>query len=132
MEMREGNSFMEIRRNLTWQVRVLALVIFLLGFIAGGLSFNAYNVWFGSRKSMSKEEKYRQILDKLDLSEQQRAEVEKIISETREEIQALRRETEPKIREIRNRTSEKMQKVLTQQQWEKFQQLHEQAFSRKN
>lgn len=123
---------MEIRKSLTWQIRLAVLAIFLLGFIAGALVFSAYYIWSGSYRNLSKENKYQQILNQLDLSEQQRVEVEKIMSETREEIQALRKENEPKIKEIRNRTSEKLQKVLTPEQWEKFQRLHEQVFSKKD
>jgi Spy/CpxP family protein refolding chaperone len=122
---------MEFRNNPKWQIRLIAIAIFLLGFVAGALTFNAYHAWSNShRKFSKKEDKYQKILNQLNLSKEQRAEVERIMNETREEIQALRRENEPRIREIRDRTSEKMQRVLTQEQWEKFQKLHEQAFAR--
>jgi len=121
---------MEFRNNPKWQIRLIAIAIFLLGFVAGALTFNAYHAWSNSHRKFSKKDKYQQILNQLNLSKEQRAEVERIMNETREEIQALRRENEPRIREIRDRTSEKMQRVLTQEQWEKFQKLHEQAFAR--
>lgn len=123
---------MENGRKFTWQVRLAAVVIFLLGFAAGALTSNIYNVWFANERKLTKEEKYEQIFDKLQLTEEQKAEVRKIINETREEIQALRRETEPRMCEIRERTSAKLQKVMTQEQWEQFQRLREEAFSDKS
>ncbi len=123
---------MENGRKFTWQVRLAAVIIFLLGFAAGALTSNIYNVWFADERKLTKEEKYERIFNKLQLTEEQRTEVRKIINETREEIQALRRENEPKMREIRERTSEKLRKVMTQEQWEQFQQLREEAFSNRN
>lgn len=121
---------MENGRKFSWQVRIAAITIFLLGFVAGALTFNVYSVWFASRP-MNKEAKYEKIFDQLSLTDQQKEEVRKIIAETREEIQALRRENEPKMREIRSKTSEKLQKVLTPEQWEKFQRLRDEAFAEK-
>lgn len=113
-----GNS-----SKFNWQVRVAALSVFLLGFVAGALALNAYHVWFGAASRLTKQQRYEQIFDQLSLNEQQKAEVQKIVGETREEVQNLRKESEPKMKDIRARASEKFQKVFTPDQWEKFQKL---------
>lgn len=122
---------METKDRLTWKIRLAAFSVFLLGFVAGGLAFNIYNTWFARDKRITKDEKYERIFDQLNLSEDQKIEVRRIIAETREEVQALRKDTEPRMREIRTRASEKFQRVLTPEQWEKFQRLREEAFSEK-
>ncbi|RMG05369.1 MAG: hypothetical protein D6735_05485 [Acidobacteria bacterium] len=122
---------METKDRLTWKIRLAAFSVFLLGFVAGGLAFNIYNTWLAREKRITKDEKYERIFDQLNLSEDQKIEVRRIIAETREEVQALRKDTEPRMREIRMRASEKFQRVLTPEQWEKFQRLREEAFSEK-
>lgn len=122
---------MENKDRLTWKIRLAAFSVFLLGFVAGGLAFNIYNTWFARDKRITKDEKYERIFDQLNLSEDQKIEVRRIIAETREEVQALRKDTEPRMKEIRARASEKFQRVLTPEQWEKFQRLREEAFSEK-
>jgi Spy/CpxP family protein refolding chaperone len=122
---------MENKDRLTWKIRLAAFSVFLLGFVAGGLAFNIYNTWFARDKRITKDEKYERIFDQLNLSEDQKIEVRRIIAETREEVQALRKDTEPRMKEIRTRASEKFQRVLTPEQWEKFQRLREEAFSEK-
>jgi Spy/CpxP family protein refolding chaperone len=122
---------MENKDRLTWKIRLAAFSVFLLGFVAGGLAFNIYNTWFARDKRITKDEKYERIFDQLNLSEDQKIEVRRIIAETREELQALRKDTEPRMKEIRTRASEKFQRVLTPEQWEKFQRLREEAFSEK-
>lgn len=109
--------------KFNWQVRLAALSVFLLGFVAGALALNAYHVWLSPAAKMTKQQRYEQIFEQLSLSEQQKTEVQRIVSETREEVQAFRKESEPRMKEIRGRSSEKFQKVLTPEQWEKFQKL---------
>jgi TRAP-type C4-dicarboxylate transport system, periplasmic component len=109
--------------KFNWQVRLAALGIFLLGFVAGALALNAYHVWFGASQPLTREQRYERIFEQLSLSEEQKTEVQKIVAETREDVHNLRKETEPRMKEIRSRTSEKLQKVLTPEQWEKFQKL---------
>lgn len=108
-----------------WQIRLATLSIFLIGFIAGALALNAYQVWVGASGQMSKHKKYDQIFNQLDLTEAQRAEVQKIVGETREQLQKMREESEPRVQEIRGRADEKMRQILTPEQWQKFQQLRE-------
>ncbi len=122
---------MENKDRLTWKIRLAAFSVFLLGFVAGGLAFNIYDTWFASDKRITKDEKYERIFNQLNLSEDQKIEVRRIIAETREEVQGLRKDMEPRMREIRMRASEKFQRVLTPEQWEKFQRLREEAFSEK-
>ena len=116
---------MEKEKNGTWQIRLATLGIFLLGFLAGALALNAYHVWTKPAARVSRQERFERIFNQLELSEAQRADVNKIIGETRGEVQRMREESEPRFQEIRNRADERLQQVMTPEQWQKFQQLKE-------
>ena len=114
---------MNIESKSKMQIRLATLGIFLLGSVAGAFSLNAYYLWFGAAKQTpTKQEKYEETLNKLGLNDAQKTEVQKIFGETRENIQKMRQETDPRFQEIRDRNDEKLQKVLTLEQWQKFQQ----------
>jgi Spy/CpxP family protein refolding chaperone len=104
-------------KSTKWQVRVAALVVFILGFAAGALVFNAYQGWARERRGG-----FQQVLDSLELSAEQKTQVDQILADTRQQMQALRKESEPKLDEIRRQADERLQKVLSPEQWQKFQQ----------
>lgn len=122
---------MDKERKKDWQIRLATLSIFLLGFLAGGLALNAYHVWYNSAAPVSRHERFERIFNQLDLTDQQRSDVQKIVGETREELQKLREESEPRVREIRNRADVRMQQVLTPEQWQKLQKMKEEMKSKK-
>lgn len=105
-----------------WQVRLATLIVFVLGFAAGALATNAYHGWSKTRPSGSRHERFEQMLNRLQLTNEQSTEVHKILSETREQLDALRKESEPRFSAIRQQADERLQKVLTPEQWKQFQQ----------
>ena len=113
---------MDITNKSKWQVRVAAIVIFLLGFAAGALTLNAYKRWERSGVEASRQDRFERMLDSLQLSADQKTQVHQILGETRQQLQALRKESEPRVSEIRRQTDERLQKVLTPEQWKQFQQ----------
>ena len=108
-----------------WQVRLAAFIIFALGFVAGGLAFNLYrargepNFSFDSQGSSVY--RFERIIDRLELSEEQTNEVEKILSDARTQLIEVRRESEPKFRDIRRQTEDRLRSALTAEQWQQFQ-----------
>ncbi len=104
-----------------WQIRIATLSIFLLGFLAGGFSLNVYHLWFSAPRQPTKQERYDEAFSRLGLSDTQKAEVQKLVGEIRGKIQELRLESEPRMQEIRAQHDEKLQRVLTPEQWRKFQ-----------
>ncbi len=108
-----------------WQLRLVTLMLFLLGFIAGGFALNAYNLWVGTAKQPTKQERYQDAFDRLKLNEAQKIEVQQSVAEIRENIQQLRRESEPRMQEIRDRNDARLQKILTAEQWTRFQAMRE-------
>ncbi|HEY0458262.1 MAG TPA: hypothetical protein VGC97_03855 [Pyrinomonadaceae bacterium] len=116
---------MNIESKSKWQIRFATLGIFVLGFVAGAFALNAYYLWFDAAKAPTKQEKYEEAFKSLRLNDSQKAEVQKIVGETREKIQNIRQETDPRIVEIRTSNDEKLQKVLSAEQWQKFQQERE-------
>jgi Spy/CpxP family protein refolding chaperone len=116
---------MNIESKSKWQIRLATLSIFFLGFIAGAFALNSYYLWFGAAKEPTKQEKYEEAFNKLGLNASQKTEVQKIFGETRDNIQKMRQETDPRLQEIRAQNDEKLLKVLTPEQWQKFQQERE-------
>jgi Spy/CpxP family protein refolding chaperone len=106
-----------------WQIRIAVVIIFVVGFVAGALSLNIYR---GRHRPPSGElglGGFEQMLDRLNLSAEQRTQVGAIFDDARSELTQLRRESGPKFREVRERTDERLRSVLTPEQWEQFQQM---------
>jgi Spy/CpxP family protein refolding chaperone len=112
-----------------WQVRLAAILIFMLGFAAGALALNAYRR-LGRIGAESRQGRFERMLDSLQLSGDQKTQVQQILGDTRSQLQALRKESEPRVAEIRRQADERMQKVLTPEQWQKFQQERDKMRSR--
>ena len=104
-----------------WQVRIAALIIFVLGFTAGILALNVYRRVgpFGGRRGMD------ELSERLKLTADQKTKVQEIFSDTREQIRGVRREMEPRMDEIRRQADGRLQTVLTPEQWQQFQKLRE-------
>jgi Spy/CpxP family protein refolding chaperone len=110
-----------------WQVRVAALVIFLLGAAAGTLAPRVYYGWLRRDERADRRDQFEQMLDQLQLSADQKTQVQQIFGDTREQLRALRRESDPRLEEIRRQTDERLQKVFTPEQWQRFQQMRDQT-----
>lgn len=105
-----------------WQVRLAVLILFVVGFMAGALAMNMYRARqrpprVGGRGG------FEQMLDRLNLTQDQRTQVGEIFDDARKQLAELRRESEPRFREVRKNTDERLQSVLTPEQWEQFQQI---------
>lgn len=109
-----------------WQIRAVALLIFLLGFVAGGLAPRAYDALSPSRPN-----RFEQVLDRLRLTPEQRPEVERILGDSRARVVAARRAAEPQLAEIRRETDERLRQVLTAEQWERFRQMQSEMRGRR-
>jgi Spy/CpxP family protein refolding chaperone len=112
---------MDISNKKKWQVRLAAILIFLLGFAAGALALNAYKRW-GRTGVVSRQDRFERMLDSLQLNAEQKTQVHQILGDTRTQLQALRKESDPKVAEIRRQADERLQKVLTPDQWKQFEQ----------
>ena len=110
-----------------WQVRLAAFIIFALGFVAGGLAFNLYRARGEPDASIDPQGpsvyRFERIIDRLELSEEQTNEVEKILSDARAQLIEVRRESEPKFRDIRRQTEDRLRSALTAEQWQQFQEI---------
>ena len=120
---------MEKTSKSKWQVRIAAILIFVLGFAAGALAFNVYHRWARTR-DQANIQVFDQMLDRLQLNNDQKTQVHQIFSDTRQQLQALRKDSDPRVTEIRRQTDERLQKVLTPDQWKQFQQMRDERRSR--
>ena len=105
-----------------WQVRIAALIIFVLGFTAGILALNVYRGWM---RGGGPGGRIDELAERLQLTADQKAKVQEIFSDTREQLQAVRRETEPRMEEIRRQADGRLQTVLTPEQWQQFQRIRD-------
>ena len=113
---------MDATTKSKWQVRLAAILIFVLGFAAGALALNGYRRW--GRGTEGNRGGFQEYL-KAATNRSAEASVEQILNETREQVQSLRKESEPRIAEIRRLADERLQKVLTAEQWKQFQEERE-------
>jgi len=111
----------------SWQVRAAAAVIFLLGFAAGALALNSYRAWRDAQAQPTQQDRFRQMSQRLQLSAEQEAQVRRIFDDTRSQLDALRKESEPRVQEIRGQADERLRQALTPEQWQKFQQMRDEA-----
>ncbi len=121
---------MDINTKSKWQVRLAAVLIFVLGLTAGALALNGYQKWSGTRAAGDRHQRWERMLDRLQLTTDQRTQVQQILTETREQLQALRKESEPRFQTIRQQADERLQKILTPEQWKQFQQERDAMRSR--
>ena len=105
-----------------WQVRVAAVIIFVLGFTAGILALNVYR---GVLRGGGQGNRFDELSDRLKLSADQKTKVQEIFNDTREQLQSVRRETEPRMEEIRRQADGRLQTVLTPEQWQQFQKMRD-------
>lgn len=119
---------MDATTKSKWQVRLAAILIFVLGFAAGALALNGYRRWRSSAES--RRGAFEAMLDDLKLTAEQKPQVHQILDETRQQLQALRKESEPRVTEIRRQADERLQKVLTPEQWKQFQEEREKRRNR--
>jgi len=119
---------MEKIRNSKWRVRIAVLLIFLLGFSAGVLGLNVYQKW--RSRTQARRQEYAQMIDRLQLNGDQKAQVQQIFTDARVQLQALRKDADPRVADIRQHTDERLQKVLTPEQWKQFQQMRDEMRSR--
>src|SRR6185295_6950677 len=110
-----------------WQVRVAAVIIFVLGFTAGILALNVYR---GVRGGGGPGDRFDHLADRLNLTADQKTKVQEIFSDTREQLRAVRQETEPRMAEIRRVADGRLQTVLTPEQWQQFQKLRDERGGR--
>ena len=105
-----------------WQVRIAAMIIFVLGFTAGILALNVYR---GLARGGGSGNRIDELSERLQLTAEQKTKVQEIFSDTREQLRAARQEMEPRMAEIRRQADGRLQTVLTPEQWEKFQHMRE-------
>jgi len=115
---------MDSKTRKKWEVRLAVLILFVAGFIGGGLAMNLYRSREWSARSAGRGS-FDHMLDRLNLSQDQRVELDKIFEDARKQLNELRRESEPKFREVRQNTDERLKSVLTTEQWEQFQRMTE-------
>ena len=113
-----------------WQVRIAALVIFLLGFAAGILALNAYRGW-ARGASPGRDDRFEQMSARLQLNADQKTKMQQVLGDTREQLRALRKESEPRVNEIRKQTDQRLQQILTPDQWQRFQQMRDEMRARR-
>ncbi len=114
---------MDSKAKNKWQVRLAVLIIFAIGFIAGGLAMNFYRDHRRTNDFPSMRGGFTRVIERLDLTPEQKTQVDVIFDDARAQLTEIRKESGPKYREVRKQTDERLRAVLTPEQWEQFQQI---------
>lgn len=109
----------------SWQVRAAAALIFVLGFAAGALALNAYRAWRHTEAQPTRQDRFKQMSKRLQLSADQETQVRQVFDDTRSQLDALRKESEPRVQEIRHQADDRLRQTLTTEQWQRFQQMRD-------
>src|SRR5215467_4709506 len=110
---------MESIKNEKLRVRLAIVAIFLLGFVAGGLAVNLYrqgNLAGAQGKDLRPLHRggIESMLKLLNLTDQQKQEVDQILADTRQRFMEIHRTSEPQMSEIKTQTRERLKTVLTE------------------
>ena len=122
---------MENSSRNKWQMRGIAIVLFVLGFASGILAVNAYRAYFHRGGGQPRADRFEQLATRLQLNQDQKTKVQQVFSDTRQQLQALRKESEPRVNDVRQQTDQRLQQVLTTDQWQKFQQMRDEMRGRR-
>jgi Spy/CpxP family protein refolding chaperone len=116
---------MQVTGKDKWQVGTAVLLIFALGFIAGALALNLYRTYHpaASGQPRGRQRHLEQVIDTLSLSDDQKAQVKQIFSDTRKQLADLHQQSNPAYAQIRQQAREKLKAVMTPEQWDHFQQV---------
>jgi|SRR5215469_1864225 len=121
---------MESINSEKWRVRVAIVAIFLLGFVAGGLAVNLYRHGKADGPQAGGPPfqhrgpggGFEGMLKNLNLTDQQKQQVDQILGDTRQRLQEIHRASQPQMDDIKKQTRERLKAVLSEDQWNQFQQ----------
>jgi Spy/CpxP family protein refolding chaperone len=102
-----------------WNILAAALAVFILGFLAGALSMNLYR----HRRGDFRGDDFRGRIEKLNLTPDQKTQVEGIYNDTRGQLREVKKESWPKVAEIRKQARTRLQAVLTPEQWKQLEEM---------
>jgi Spy/CpxP family protein refolding chaperone len=119
-----------IDRRSRWQVRIAIIGVFIIGVLAGALTLDIYRKPASSdfREVRRGDEgrrggRFEQVINQLNLTQEQRSQVDTIFEDARTQVAELRKESEPRFSEVRKMTDERLKKVLTEEQWQQFEKM---------
>ena len=112
---------METNSKRKWQIRGAVAVIFLLGFLAGALVLNIYHK--GRSPLPRGPGRYEQVINSLNLTPEQKTQVEQIMSEARARMIEIRKQSEPQIGLVRQETDDRLKAALTPEQWAQWRRM---------
>jgi Spy/CpxP family protein refolding chaperone len=114
---------METSVKNKWQIRLAVLLIFVIGFVAGGLTMNVYRARHMASSTTSHRDRFERVMEQLNLTAEQRDQVKAIFDEARARLTEMHKESQPQFHEVREQTHVRLRAVLTPEQWEQFQKL---------
>jgi Spy/CpxP family protein refolding chaperone len=106
-----------------WQIRGVVFAIFLLGFLAGALSLHLYRGRRGPNSPGDRRDRLEQMVTRLNLTPEQKTQVDKLMEETRHRTIGIRRQSGAQFGEVRREMDERLRAILTPEQWQQWQEM---------
>ena len=110
--------------------RIAIIGVFIIGFLAGALTLDIYrkpastDFRDGRRGGeVRRGGRFEQVINQLNLTPEQRTQVDQIFEDARTRVSELRKESEPGFNDVRRMTDERLKKVLTEEQWQQFEKM---------
>ena len=106
-----------------WQIRGVVFAIFLLGFLAGALSLHLYRGRRGPTSPEGRRDRLEQVMTRLNLTPEQKSQVDKIMGEMRTRTIDIRRQSGAQFGEVRREMDELLREILTPEQLQQWQEM---------
>ncbi|MBI3951485.1 MAG: hypothetical protein HY314_13625 [Acidobacteria bacterium] len=110
-----------------WQATLMVISVFVLGFVAGGLSVNYYHSRAEGKiaapsphQHANPEQVIQKLTKELNLTAEQSQVIRQILAETRQEYSKLRQEARPRFHAIREQSRSRIRATLNPDQQAKF------------
>ncbi|MGH9761841.1 MAG: hypothetical protein ACREDR_13870 [Blastocatellia bacterium] len=107
------------------KAKLLVVLIFVIGLLAGALSINLYQRVYGAPENVKHDSNY--VFDKLnkrlDLTSDQQTRIRDILKDTFSQYDSIGKDMEPRINEVRQHSRDRIRSILAKDQLPKFEEM---------
>lgn len=107
------------------KAKLLVVLIFVIGVLAGALSMNLYQRVYGAPENVKHDSNYvfNKLNKRLDLTSDQQTKIHDILKDTFSQYDSIGKDMEPRINDVRQHSRDRIRSVLTKDQLAKFEEM---------